>query len=267
MNRWLVTGAGHSVCDAWIQALDDQFAEDTIVLVDGPDVAGEARRILGRTVVIQVASDVELTDFDGVIDLAGDAITAVPCLTLPTPTDALLGRLLRTVPSLTGLRGSIAEPAIAIPGGVEALAGQVSQLFNGRDPDPEPFGGTIAFNQRWLDRSVLAEMMAHARGLPSGAIALAVHQTDLFYTTQASLWVTTSADCLDRLESEATLVLTEGVSAAPGRGRAEDADSWQMGLRRLSATEAQLEIYADTEHGLWVPAMVTWMTAIRGGLQ
>ena len=29
----------------------------------------------------------------------------------------------------------------------------MTQLFNGRDPNPEPFGGMLAFNARTLDES------------------------------------------------------------------------------------------------------------------
>ena len=49
----------------------------------------------------------------------------------------LLGDL--AVDSIKTLQGVVREPAVVQQQGVEALAGQVTQLFNGRDPESQPF--------------------------------------------------------------------------------------------------------------------------------
>ena len=262
MNRWLVTGAGQSVCDAWMAALDQRFAEDVFVLTDGPEVAGEARRLFGHTLIVQLPETVDPAEFDGVIDLAGGTVTETPCYVLPSPAKALVQRVLADV-QVRGIVGALTEPAIAMPGGVEALAGQVSQLFNGRDPDSEPFGGSLAFNQLRRDSAELEQWVMHAQGLGPEAVSLAVHQTDLFYTTTASLWIEADASTVDALVAASNTAMDACLAAAPSRGRADDVACWQMATRVLTPTWVHVQVYADTEYGVWVTAMVDWMCGLQ----
>ncbi|MGA1207563.1 MAG: hypothetical protein ACO31Z_07340 [Litorivicinaceae bacterium] len=260
--RWLVAGAGHSVCDPWMTAFEAQCAEHTIVLADGPEVAGEARRLAGQTLIVQVLDDLDSTEFDGVIDLTGRLVTTAPRCVLPAPARVLLQQLLSAV-QIQRIVGAIQEPAIATQGGVEALAGQVSQLFNGRDPDPGTFGGTLAFNQLRRDSAAVEQWVRDAQGLAPDAVALTIHQTDLFYTATASLWIEAEVDAIDALVGQANCAMDACTVAAPGRGRAEESARWQMATRRLTPTAVQVQVYADTETGLWVPAILAWMDDLQ----
>lgn len=262
MSRWLVTGAGQSVCDAWMAGLDARFAEDVFVLTDGPEVAGEARRLLGHTLIVQLSDTVDPAEFDGVIDLAGGTRTETPRYVLPSPAQALVQRVLANL-QVRGIVGSLTEPAIAMPGGVEALAGQVSQLFNGRDPDPAPFGGSLAFNQLRRDSAEIEQWVMHAQGLAPEAVSLSVHQTDLFYTTTASLWIEADAATVDAIVAASNTTMDACVAAAPSRGRADEVACWQMATRVLTPTWVAVQLYADTEYGLWAPAMLDWMFALQ----
>ena len=105
--------------------------------------------------MIELDTEADLATADVVFDLndayVGDAIVFKPTASLFVMLKRLLSDL--TVDSIRTLHGVVREPAVMEQRGVEALAGQVTQLFNGRDPEPQPFGGTLAFNARTLDES------------------------------------------------------------------------------------------------------------------
>ena len=177
--------------------------------------AGEVRRFQGRTVVIELDTEADLATADVVFDLSdtytGDGVVFKPTASLFMMLKRLLGDL--AVDSIKTLQGVVREPAVAQQQGVEALAGQVTQLFNGRDPEPQPFGGTLAFNARTLDESALVVSIHDLDALRNANISIERLQSDFFYTVHASLWLQTSdTQSIDSIISQATDQYSAGLS-------------------------------------------------------
>ena len=161
MTELVITGAGSGLCDSILEVIEPVEGDYRLRLVDSIESAGEARRFQGRTVVIELDTEADLATADVVFDLndayVGDALIFKPTASL-FDAKAIVGNL--AADSIKTLHGVVREPAVTEQQGVEALAGQVTQLFNGRDPEPQPLGVRSRLtrgpwmSQLWLSRSV-----------------------------------------------------------------------------------------------------------------
>ena len=256
MIQIVVTGAGRSVADPILERLASIDADFRLHLCDSMETAGEARRFKGRTLNIELASEMEIGIADLVLDLDHSYRGEQPVYRLPSPGCALLQR---TVPesvrdAVTAVYGSIREPAAAIEQGVEALAGQVSELFNGRDPDPKQFGGTLAFNERILDPSEMVAAMQTDLGFGQAVISIERIQSDCFHTAAASLWLEGPEDAISAVRTMATENYPIGSGIAPNSGR-DDADSAvRIAVREIARDRIHVRATGDLEYGIWAKA-------------
>ena len=162
VTELVITGAGSGLCDSILEVIEPVEGDYRLRLVDSIESAGEARRFQGRTVVIELDTEADLATADVVFDLndayVGDALIFKPTASLFVMLKRLLSNL--AADSIMTLHGVVREPAVTEQQGVEALASQVTQLFNGRDPEPQPFGVRSRLtrgpwmSQLWLSRSV-----------------------------------------------------------------------------------------------------------------
>ena len=254
MKDIVITGGGSGLADAILESLESIDADYRLRLVDSMEHAGEARRWRGRTVVIQSDSEVDFSGATLVLDLnhsyVGDAQVFRPGLS----SASLLRRMLSFLePNAIGaLYGVVREPVAEITGGVEALASQVTQLFNGRDPEPQPFGGTLAFNCRTLDDSGLIESLQMIPALNGAAISIERYQSDAFYTIHASLWMKLSTKIdFDAVLSIGNTNYEQGLSIAPNTGRVDGDAEMKVYVRKVSEEWVNLMVSADLEKTIW----------------
>ena len=250
----LITGGGSSLVDAILEAFEFVIGDYRIRLVDNLESAGEARRFQGHTLNIELDTEADISDADLVIDLdqsyLGDAFVMRPELSMVS----LAQRLFENLPEgvIRSLHGVIREPVVEVKGGVEALAGQVTQLFSGRDPEPMPFGGALAFNSRLLDDSVLIDVLREMPALGLTYISLERVQSDCFYTVSASLWLQIDSAYSGRFEDMATEPYQIGLGLAPDTGRVELDAPIRVMVRTLDEGWVHMAIAADLERHLWV---------------
>ena len=254
MIELAITGAGSGLCDSVLEVIESVEGDFRIRLIDGIESAGEARRFQGRTIVIELDHEADLETADLVFDLnqtySGDVERFRPTLSLVVMMQRLLDSL-ATADVLT-LHGVVREPAVEQPGGVEALAGQVTQLFNGRDPDPQPFGGSLAFNTRTLDDQALVEALSEIHALQHAEISLERLQSDSFYTVHASLWMQ-----LKTPQAKAQVIgcqtdeYRSGLSVSPDSGRVDSEAAMTVCVRELSQDWLHVMITADLEKTIW----------------
>ena len=254
MIELVITGAGSGLCDSILEVIDGIEGDYRLRLVDSMESAGEARRFQGRTVVIELDCEADLAKADVVFDLnqtySGNAVVFAPKLSLFVMLKRLVCGL--DAGSIIKLHGVVREPAVEKPKGVEALAGQVTQLFNGRDPVPEPFGGTLAFNGRILDETALVEALQRLDGLHNAAISLERMQSDSFYTVHASLWLQAAdSKAIDSIMSKATDAYAVGMSISPDSGRVEHDADMRVIARKASDDWVHMMVTADLEKTIW----------------
>ena len=253
MIEIIMTGAGRSLADAILERLEGLEGDFRMRLCDGYEAAGEARRFGGRTLNIELESEVDLDAADLVLDLggsySGDVPRFRPHLSGVSMFDRLVPETLRD--QIEGICGSIREPASEIEGGVEALAGQVTELFNGRDPDPKLFGGTLAFNGRILDEQALIEALKIELGFSEATVSLERVQSDCFYTTVVSVWLDGSTTALSRIKALQTEPYRVGAGMAPDAGRVDAEAGMRISVRDVSATRIHVHATADLERTLW----------------
>ena len=251
-----LTGAGSSLADSilegleGLEGLDDSY---NLTLIDGLHVAGETRRLNQRTLPIVLDTQIDLSSFKFILDLnrtyKGDAKVFRPNLAL----EALSRRVFSELPadSVKFIHGSVREPAIIRQGGVEGLAAQVAQLFNGRDPSPSPFGGTIAFNARTISVSELEDVILKVPVFRSANVALERLQGDMFYTVVASLWLQAESNVLEQILALATDELSDSISIAPETGRNEFDSCIRVFTKALRNQWVYVLITADLERTIW----------------
>ncbi len=254
MTELVITGAGSDLCDSILEVIEEVVGGYRLRLVDSMESAGEARRFQGRTVVIELDTEADLTTADVVFDLndayTGDALVFKPTASLFVMLKRLLGDL--AVESIKTLHGVVREPAVVQQQGVEALAGQVTQLFNGRDPESQPFGGTLAFNARTLDESALVESIRDLDALRNANISIERLQSDCFYTVHASLWLQTSdAQSIDSIISQSTDQYLAGLGIAPDSGRVTNDADMRICVRQIAKDWVHLMLTADLEKTIW----------------
>ena len=254
MIELVITGAGSGLCDSVLEVIEAVEGEYRLRLVDSMESAGEARRFQGRTVVIELDSEADLATANVVFDLnqtySGDAIVFVPKLSLFVMLKRLLGDL--GADAISTIHGVVREPAVEQSQGVEALAGQVTQLFNGRDPEPKPFGGTLAFNARTLDEAALVEALQGLDALQTADISLERLQSDSFYTVHASLWLeSTDPKVIDSMMAKATDTYAAGLSISPDSGRVDHDAAMRVFARKVSNDWVHLMVTADLEKTIW----------------
>ena len=254
MTELVITGAGSGLCDSILEVIEAVEGNYRLRLVDSMGSAGEARRFQGRTVVIELDTEADLATADVVFDLndayAGDALVFKPTASLFVMLKRLLGDL--AVDSIKTLHGVVREPAVSQQQGVEALAGQVTRLFNGRDPESQPFGGTLAFNARTLDESALIESMHELNALRNANISIERLQSDSFYTVHASLWLQTSdGQSIDSIISQSTHQYSAGLGISPDSGRVTNDADMRTCARQLAKDWVHLMLTADLEKTIW----------------
>ncbi len=253
MIEVLITGAGSGLCDSILEAIDVVQGDYRLRLIDSMESAGEARRFQGRTIVIELDTEADLSTADLVLDLnqtySGDAEAFRPQLSLVM----MLQRLLSCLEpgSVRALHGAVREPAVEQAQGVEALASQVTQLFNGRDPEPKPFGGTLAFNARTLDETALVEALPEIDALTNASISLERWQSDSFYTVHASLWIQLDEKGIASLLSLTNQDYVPGLSVSPDSGRVDHDADMMICARRISDDWVHLILTADLEKTIW----------------
>jgi hypothetical protein len=249
----VITGAGSGLCDSVLEVIEAVEGEYRLRLVDSIESAGEARRFQGRTIVIELDTEADLSTADLVLDLnltyAGDAETFRPQLSLVM----MLQRLLSSLEpgTVRALNGVVREPAVEQAQGVEALASQVTQLFNGRDPEPKPFGGTLAFNARTLDETAIVEALPEIDALNNASISLERWQSDSFYTVHASLWMQLDDIGIASLLSFTNQDYVPGMSVSPDSGRVDHDADMKVCARRISDDWVHLMLTADLEKTIW----------------
>lgn len=250
MIEVVVTAGGSGLADELLSTLEPVDGDFRLRLVDDLTVAGEARRCRGRTLVIELDTEADLETADLVIDLARNYQGVADRFRPEVPTVSLLERVLGDLPAglVQSLFGVIREPAVSCHGGVDALAAQVTQLFNGRDPDPAPFGGTLAFNTHQLPMVDVIDRLPQIPALNQATYSLERMLTDQFYTVSASLWMQTHS--IDPLMALATGVI-ESSWAAPDRGRVEDSMPVQVQCEAVAPNWVRLWMTADLERTLW----------------
>ena len=213
MKDIVITGGGSGLADAILESLESIDADYRLRLVDSMEHAGEARRWRGRTVVIQSDAEVDFSDATLVLDLSHSYVG-----------DAQVFR-----PSLSSV-----------------------SLLNGRDPEPQPFGGTLAFNCRTLDDSGLIESLQTIPALNGAAISIERYQSDAFYTIHASLWMKLSTKTgFDSVLSLGNANYEEGLSIAPNTGRVDGAAEMKIYVRKVSEDWINLMVSADLEKTIW----------------
>ena len=254
MTELVITGAGSGLCDSILEVIEAVEGDYRLRLVDSMESAGEARRFQGRTVVIELDTEADLATADVVFDLSdvytGDGVIFKPTAPLFMMLKRLLGDL--AVDSIKTLQGVVREPAVAQQQGVEALAGQVTQLFNGRDPEPQPFGGTLAFNARTLDESALVVSIHDLDALRNANISIERLQSDFFYTVHASLWLQTSdTQSIDSIISQATDQYSAGLGISPDSGRVTNDADMRICVRQIAKDWVHLMLTADLEKTIW----------------
>ncbi|MBU25594.1 MAG: hypothetical protein CMD99_06140 [Gammaproteobacteria bacterium] len=269
MIELVVTGAGTGLCDSILETIDSIEGDYCLRLIDAMESAGEARRFQGRTLVIELDSEADLESADLVFDLnqtySGHAVAFRPNLSLLP----MLGRVLMTLEAgdLKMLHGVVGEPAVEHVGGVEALASQVTELFNGRDPNPEPFGGMLAFNARTLDESCHVDALRAIDALSDAVISIERLQTDSFYTVHASLWLqacsSTVANLILGFETEA---YTAGLSVSPDSGRVAQDEGIRVSTRRVADDWVHMMLTADLEKTIWAQEAKTVLVDTLGKL-
>ncbi len=254
MTELVITGAGSGLCDSILEVIEAVEGEYRLRLVDSMESAGEARRFRGRTVVIELDTEADLATADVVFDLndiyIGDALVFKPT----APLFVMLKRLLSDLAgdSIKTLYGAVREPAAMEQQGVEALAGQVTQLFNGRDPEPQPFGGTLAFNARILDESALIESFHDFDALRNANISIERLQSDSFYTVHASLWLQMAdAQLIDSIISQSTDQYSAGLGISPDSGRVTNDPDMRICVRQIAKDWVHLMLTADLEKTIW----------------
>lgn len=253
MIEIVISGAGRSLTDAILERLENLDGDYRLRLCDGYEAAGEARRFQGRTLNIELDSEVNLETADLVVDLAGSYEGNAPRF---RPQSSGVSMLTRVVPEavrgeISGLCGSIREPASEVQGGVEALAGQVTELFNGRDPDPKQFGGTLAFNDRLRDEHALVDALRHDIGLTAAAVSIERVQSDCFYTTVVSVWLDGPTAALSQIKARQTEPYVVDVGIAPDAGRVDADAGMRISVRDVSSTRIHVHATADVERTLW----------------
>ena len=180
----------------------------------------------------------------------GDALVFKPTASLFVLLKRLLSNL--AADSIKTLHGVVREPAVTEQQGVEALASQVTQLFNGRDPEPQPVGGTLAFNARTLDESALVESFCDLDALRNANISIERLQSDSFYTVHASLWLQTSdAQSIDSIISQATDQYSAGLGISPDLGRVTNDSDMRICVRKIAKDWVHLMLTADLEKTIW----------------
>lgn len=254
MTELVITGAGSGLCDSILEVIESVEGDYRLRLVDSMESAGEARRFQGRTVVIELDSEADLATATVVFDLnrtySGDATIFAPNLSLFVMLKRLVSDL--DADSILTLHGVVREPAVEQPQGVEALAGQVIQLFNGRDPEPKPFGGTLAFNARTLDEAVLVEALHGLDGLQNADISLERLQSDSFYTVHASLWLQAAdSKTVASIIAKSTDTYEGGMSISPDSGRVDHDSAMRVFARQVSDEWVHLMVTADLEKTIW----------------
>ena len=270
MIELVVTGAGTSLCDSILEAVDSVEGDYRLRLIDAMDSAGEARRFRGRTLVIELDSEAGLESADLVFDLNqtynGQAVAFRPNLSLLP----MLRRVLAPLESgdIKMLHGVVGEPAVEHIGGVEALASQVTQLFNGRDPNPEPFGGMLAFNARTLDESGEVNALRSICALRHTVISLERLQTDSFYTVHASLWLQACSPAVaDIILGLGTEAYTAGLSVSPDSGRVARDEGIRVSARRVGDDWVHMMLTADLEKTIWAQEARTILVDALGNVQ
>jgi hypothetical protein len=263
----VVTGAGTGLCDSILEAVDSVEGDYRLRLIDATNSAGEARRFQGRTLVIELDSEAGLESADLVFDLnqtyKGQAVTFRPNLSLLP----MLRRVLAPLESgdIKMLHGVVGEPAVEHIGGVEALASQVTQLFNGRDPNPEPFGGILAFNARTLDESGEVNALRSIDALSNTVISIERLQTDSFYTVHASLWLQAcSPTVTDLVLGFGTEEYTVGLSVSPYSGRVAHDEGIRVNTRRVADDWVHMMLTADLEKTIWAQEAKTILVDALG---
>lgn len=253
MIEIIMTGAGRSLADAILERLGSLDGDYRMRLCDGYEAAGEARRFQGRTLNIELESEVDLDAADLVLDLGGSYSGDVPRFRPHLSGVSMLDRLVPEAvrDQIEGICGSIREPASEIEGGVEALAGQVTELFNGRDPDPKQFGGTLAFNGRILDEQALVEALQLELSLTAASVSIERVQSDCFYTTVVSVWLDGPAPALSQIKALQTEPYVVGAGIAPDAGRVDAEAGMRISVRDVSATRIHVHATADLERTLW----------------
>ncbi|MDC3033042.1 hypothetical protein OA249_03680 [Litorivicinus sp.] len=254
MTELVITGAGSGLCDSILEVIEAVEGDYRLRLVDSMESAGEARRFQGRTVVIELDTEADCATADLVFDLndtyTGDALVFKPMASLFVMLKRLFGDL--AVDSIKTLHGVVREPAVAQQQGVEALAGQVTQLFNGRDPESLPFGGTLAFNARILDESALVESIYDLNALRNANISIERLQSDSFYTVHTSLWLQTSdGQSIDSIISQATDQYSAGLGISPDSGRVTNDSDMRICVRQIAKDWVHLMLTADLEKTIW----------------
>ena len=270
MIELVVTGAGTSLCDSILEAVDSVEGDYRLRLIDAMDSAGEARRFRGRTLVIELDSEAGLESADLVFDLNqtynGQAVAFRPNLSLLP----MLRRVLAPLESgdIKMLHGVVGEPAVEHIGGVEALASQVTQLFNGRDPNPEPFGGMLAFNARTLDESGEVNALRSIGALRHTVVSLERLQTDSFYTVHASLWLQACSPAVaESILGLGTEAYTAGLSVAPDSGRVARDEGIRVSARRVGDDWVHMMLTADLEKTIWAQEAKTILVDALGNVQ
>jgi len=247
----ILTGGGSGLADEILDCLSPLEADFRIRLVDSLESAGEARRFQGRTVLVELDSEAGFDTADLVLDLdgsySGDADRFRPQLAMVSMVQRVFSAIAED--AIEVLHGVFREPVVAVSGGVDALAGQVTQLFNGRDPEQLPFGGTLAFNSRILDDAQLDEQLQEIPQLAQARICIERVQSDSFYTAVASLWVKTPNE--QQLLSLANAPYAAGLGLSPDSGRVEADEPIRVMARLASPGWVHLLISADLERTLW----------------
>ena len=251
MIEVVITGGGSGLADEILEALAPIEADFRVRLIDTLDAAGEARRFQGRTVLVELDTEAGLDSADVVLDLDASYAGQIDRFRPEPPAVALLRRLFAELPSghIDAMHGVIREPAVSMANGVEALAAQVTQLFNGRDPEHGLFGGTLAFNSRILDEASVCEALATIPALDQANVSIERVLSDSFYTVVASLWVQSSADAAILSLTNTAFVAGEGVS--PDSGRVDVDAPIRLTARSASAGWVHLHVSADLERTLW----------------
>lgn len=246
-----ITGGGSGLADEILETLASVEADFRLRLVDGFSAAGEARRFKGRTLAIELSEEADLATADLVIDL--DA-TYEGTADRFRPLPPLVSLWSRVIPaslegSITQVLGVVREPAVAVSGGVDALAAQVTQLFNGRDPEEAPFGGQLAFNSRALDADETVRALAELPTLAGTLISLERWQSDHFYTLTFSGWLQVQDPSMLLQLHKNDLV--PGYAVAPNTGRMEVDEPVRVSAELTESGWVHLTLTADLERTLW----------------
>lgn len=254
MIELAIIGAGSGLCDSVLEAIESVEGDFRLRLIDGTESAGEVLRFQGRRIVIELDNEAYLDTADLVFVLnqtySGDAERFRPTLSFVVMVRRLLDSL--ATADVLRLYGVVREPAVEQPGGVEALARQVTQLFNGRDPDPQPFGGSLAFNTRILDDAALIEALSEIHALQRAEISIERLQSDSFYTAHASLWMQLKNPQVKAMVTgHKTDQYRSGLSVSPDSGRVDSASAMTVCVRELSNNWLHVMITADSEKTIW----------------